>query len=267
MKRTRTYALGALLCALALSVPTVGWAATGGAGVPSGGAPAGGGSSPGSGQSSPGSGQSSPQASPATATVSTSGDGITLQTLSDAILRRGITFQGTAPTGMAGDTIVIQRSGHQTGWRWTPTASATIASTGSFSTLWSADHIGRFAIRAVVSAPSGQAQPRAQVANATPSLSTTVYRPSLATQYGPGFYGHRTACGQRLRRGTVGVASRTLKCGTSVAILYNGRAIVVPVIDRGPYANRADWDLTMATGHALGIPGTAEIAAVSLPQR
>jgi rare lipoprotein A (peptidoglycan hydrolase) len=41
----------------------------------------------------------------------------------------------------------------------------------------------------------------------------------------------------------------------------------VPVIDRGPYANGADWDLTEATGRALGISGTAEIGAVSLPRR
>ena len=50
-----------------------------------------------------------------------------------------------------------------------------------------------------------------------------------------------------------------------MAILYRGRTMVVPVIDRGPYANGADWDLTMATGHALGIDGTAQIGAVSLP--
>ncbi len=42
--------------------------------------------------------------------------------------------------------------------------------------------------------------------------------------------------------------------------------MVVPVIDRGPYANHADWDLTMATGKALGVTGTAKIGAVSLPQ-
>jgi rare lipoprotein A (peptidoglycan hydrolase) len=52
-----------------------------------------------------------------------------------------------------------------------------------------------------------------------------------------------------------------------VAIYYRGRTLVVPVIDRGPYANGADWDLTMATGKALGIQGTAQIAAVSLPAR
>jgi hypothetical protein len=37
------------------------------------------------------------------------------------------------------------------------------------------------------------------------------------------------------------------------------------VIDRGPYANGADFDLTMATGQALGLGGTARIGAVSLP--
>jgi rare lipoprotein A (peptidoglycan hydrolase) len=98
-------------------------------------------------------------------------------------------------------------------------------------------------------------------------VTTTVYRPSRATEYGPGFYGKKTACGQRLSRGTIGLASRTLRCGESVAIYYQGRTLVVPVIDRGPYANGADWDLTMATGTALGIQGTAQIDAVSLPAR
>ena len=47
--------------------------------------------------------------------------------------------------------------------------------------------------------------------------------------------------------------------------LLPGPHAVVPVIDRGPYANGADFDLTMATGRALGIGGTAQIGAVSLP--
>ena len=42
--------------------------------------------------------------------------------------------------------------------------------------------------------------------------------------------------------------------------------LIVPVIDRGPYANGADWDLTMATGQVLGMTGTASIGAVSLPR-
>ena len=89
---------------------------------------------------------------------------------------------------------------------------------------------------------------------------------SLATLYGPGFFGRRTACGQRLTRSAIGLANRTLPCGSLVAIYYQGRTLNVPVIDRGPYANGADWDLTMATGKALGITGTMHIGAVSLPK-
>ena len=70
---------------------------------------------------------------------------------------------------------------------------------------------------------------------------------------------------RRLSRGTIGLANRTLRCGDPVAIYYQGRTMVVPVIDRGPYANGADWDLTDATGKAMGIDGTAQIDAVSLP--
>ena len=69
-----------------------------------------------------------------------------------------------------------------------------------------------------------------------------------------------------LRRATLGVANRTLRCGDKVALYYRGRTLIVPVIDRGPYANGADWDLTEATDKALGIPGTATIGAVSLPR-
>lgn len=196
-------------------------------------------------------------------TVSTSGDGITVQTTASGILGKVLQFSGTAPTRLAGQTIQIQRSGHQTNWTWADTVTATVSSDGSFSAVWQANHIGQFAMRAVVTDNSSQAQ----AASVTPPLTTTVYRPSRATEYGPGFYGKKTACGQRLRRGTIGLANRTLRCGESVAIYYQGRTLVVPVIDRGPYANGADWDLTVATGKALGITGTAQIAAVSLPRR
>ena len=251
MRPARAYTVCALLSALALYAPSAGWAASGGSGLTGGGSSA-------SRPSMP----RSPQTAPAMTTVSASGDGLSVHTVSTAFLRGPVTFSGAAPGTTAGETVTIERSGHETGWRWAPTASGTVASGGSFSVLWRADHIGRFAIRAIVSAPG-----RAQAAAATPSLTMTVYRPALATQYGPGFYGHRTACGERLRPDTIGVASRTLKCGTSVAIVYDGRMLVVPVIDRGPYANHADWDLTMATSRALGISGTVEIAAVSLPGR
>ncbi len=105
----------------------------------------------------------------------------------------------------------------------------------------------------------------ASAATAAPTLAVTIYRPSLATMYGPGFWGQRTACGKVLHRATLGVANRTLRCGEKVALYYRGRTLIVPVIDRGPYANGADWDLTEATDKALGVPGTATVGAVSLP--
>jgi rare lipoprotein A (peptidoglycan hydrolase) len=37
----------------------------------------------------------------------------------------------------------------------------------------------------------------------------------------------------------------------------------VPVIDRGPFANGARWDLTMATAKALGIKETATIGTLN----
>jgi hypothetical protein len=50
-----------------------------------------------------------------------------------------------------------------------------------------------------------------------------------------------------------------------VAIDYQGQTLIVPVIDRGPYAHHADWDLTIATGRVLGMRGTALLGATSLP--
>ena len=91
-------------------------------------------------------------------------------------------------------------------------------------------------VRAVLQgnqAPSAAASP--------PALSITVYRRATATLYGPGFYGHRTACGVILRRRTIGVANRTLPCGTEVEVYYKGNVMTVPVIDRGPYAHGANW--------------------------
>jgi len=64
--------------------------------------------------------------------------------------------------------------------------------------------------------------------------------------YGPGFYGNRTACGRALTTTLLGVAHRTLPCGTIVSFRNpdNGRVLSVPVLDRGPYVAGRTWDLT-----------------------
>ena len=64
--------------------------------------------------------------------------------------------------------------------------------------------------------------------------------------YGPGFYGKRTACGYALTTSLLGVANRTLPCGTKVLFRNpsNGRVVTLTVVDRGPYVSGRDWDLT-----------------------
>ena len=66
--------------------------------------------------------------------------------------------------------------------------------------------------------------------------------------YGPGFYGNGGACGMMgpagLQSDTIGVAHRTLPCGTKVTFRYNGRTVTTRVIDRGPYVAGRTWDMT-----------------------
>jgi rare lipoprotein A (peptidoglycan hydrolase) len=75
-----------------------------------------------------------------------------------------------------------------------------------------------------------------------------------ASFFGPGFYGKRTACGLAYTRELLGVAHRSLPCGTKVTFRNpdNGRSITVPVIDRGPYVAGRTWDLSGAACTALG---------------
>jgi len=88
------------------------------------------------------------------------------------------------------------------------------------------------------------------------------WRTSRVSFYGPGFYcvsnrvmaclpqrgrparARLTACGVLFTRTVVGVAHRTLPCGSLVAFTYRGRTVIAPVIDRGPYVAGRVWDLS-----------------------
>jgi rare lipoprotein A (peptidoglycan hydrolase) len=92
-----------------------------------------------------------------------------------------------------------------------------------------------------------------------PGTATGPTKAQVATWFGPGFYGQKTACGQTMSPVIVGVASRTLPCGTLVLVNYKGHRLTVPVIDRGPYANGVTWDLTWGAASALTISETVHI--------
>jgi rare lipoprotein A len=87
-----------------------------------------------------------------------------------------------------------------------------------------------------------------------------VYRLAGASWYGGG---GGTACGQQLTSSTLGVANKTLPCGTLVTLHYGNRTIRVPVIDRGPYVAGREFDLTEATKRALGFGDTGSVWSTS----
>jgi rare lipoprotein A (peptidoglycan hydrolase) len=109
---------------------------------------------------------------------------------------------------------------------------------------------------AALAATGGASAPGTTTAS-TPAAPST--KAQIATWFGPGFYGQKTACGQTMSPVIVGVASRTLPCGTLVLVNYKGHRLTVPVIDRGPYANGATWDLTRGAASALTITETVRI--------
>src|SRR6201995_4095257 len=67
--------------------------------------------------------------------------------------------------------------------------------------------------------------------------ATTIHKVALARWFGPGFYGQTTACGQTLTPAVVGVANRTLPCGTLVKFSYHGHGVTGPGSEFGPYAH------------------------------
>lgn len=185
---------------------------------------------------------------------------IKLAVASGAWVGRATRIRGRS-VDLAGRTVAIERRrSRRRGW--VSVASVRVGDDGRFGTRWRPRATGRHRLRALAVTASSAESTQAQAASDVKSV--TVYRRLRATWYGPGFYGNRTACGQRLRRGTQGVAHRTLPCGTKVAIRVNGRSAVVPVIDRGPYANGASYDLTGATARLLGVSHTVRIGAAVL---
>ncbi len=87
----------------------------------------------------------------------------------------------------------------------------------------------------------------------------TVYRPVSASYYGPGLYGGALACGGTLKPGTIGVAHKTMPCGTKLTLRHAGRSVRVRVIDRGPYVAGREFDLTTATKNRLRFGSTGTV--------
>jgi rare lipoprotein A (peptidoglycan hydrolase) len=102
-----------------------------------------------------------------------------------------------------------------------------------------------------------QARPRAALAQPEPAPGIVSKDPwqldRNVSWYGPGLIGNGTACGQTLTRTLVGVAHRSLPCGTKISFRSpaSGEVVVAPVVDRGPFVDGRTWDLTYGLCKAL----------------
>jgi rare lipoprotein A len=104
------------------------------------------------------------------------------------------------------------------------------------------------------------------------TIAGRTYRPAedwsyaetgVASWYGPGFHGNSTANGEPYNQNLPSAAHRTLPMPSIVRVtnLENGRAAVVRVNDRGPFANGRIIDLSKAAAEQLDMirAGTASV--------
>jgi rare lipoprotein A len=118
---------------------------------------------------------------------------------------------------------------------------------------------GRYVLRTRVRRPMS-ASARVHVRGARRRLGRlNVYRWTSASWYGPGLYGNPLGCGGTLSAGRIGVAHRSLPCGSRLTLRHRGRTVRVRVIDRGPYVAGREYDLTEATARRLRFRGHGAI--------
>ena len=160
------------------------------------------------------------------------------------IVRQPLTFSGIVGGDTQRPRVEVQIA--QADGSWATIARARANGSGAFSATWRPLQPGRFSVRAV---PTG-----APDAGATATATVSVMRPAVATWYDQA--GTTTSCRVKLERTTLGVAHRTLPCGTKLEFSFRGRSVMAPVIDRGPGDRRVSYDLTLAAARKIGFVST-----------
>jgi len=96
------------------------------------------------------------------------------------------------------------------------------------------------------------------------------HQEGVASWYGPGFHGKRTANGEVYDQYELTAAHQTLPLGTRVMVtsLTNGRAVEVRVNDRGPFVGGRVIDLSYAAASVIGMigPGVMPVRVEILEQ-
>jgi rare lipoprotein A len=113
-------------------------------------------------------------------------------------------------------------------------------------------------VNAEVLAKSTQKEEQSQVVAKPISALSKDLRSALrgmASWYGPGFHGRRSASGERFNQNALTAAHRNLPFGTKVRVtnLNNGRSVVVRINDRGPFVGGRIIDLSAGAAKMLGM--------------
>lgn len=89
----------------------------------------------------------------------------------------------------------------------------------------------------------------------------------IASWYGPGFHGRKTASGERFDTHELTAAHKTLPFNTLLKVtnLENGKSTVVRVNDRGPYARGRIIDLSLAAKNEIQMGGLAKVRIEVVP--
>lgn len=84
----------------------------------------------------------------------------------------------------------------------------------------------------------------------------------VASWYGPGFHGKKTASGQRFNTHALTAAHKTLRLGTKVKVtnLFNNKSVIVLINDRGPFVRGRIIDLSQAAKQRIEMGGTARVS-------
>jgi rare lipoprotein A len=144
-----------------------------------------------------------------------------------ATVGRTVRVEGQVTPAGARRKVTVRIGGHEEATR--------AGADGRFSVSWAARSTGTYPVR--VSARSNRA----------------------ASWYGPGLYGNSMACGGTLTPSTLGVAHKSMPCGTKLTLRYGGRSVRVSVVDRGPFSGNREFDLTSATKQRLGFPDVGTV--------
>lgn len=89
---------------------------------------------------------------------------------------------------------------------------------------------------------------------------TTAADAEVASWYGPGFHGRKTANGERFNQNAMTAAHKTLPFGTMVRVSHGKKSVTVRINDRGPYVRGRSIDLSKAAARAIGCPGVCKVS-------